>query len=179
MAQGKKYIKRGHFKMFNCHENPTMPPPRGAAPVALLDEISDEESYAISFLRHWSSDEKSKTKVIAELVKHLGKHRAPDAEQCLDTLHFFLTTHPITPIIYHDLTCDCVGAHEACFANFITLAANAKKKDALIFASLLVNPRFLEVFHQSGEKFGLAIKLISQSEKVSKTHHTSETAGAR
>ena len=66
--------------------------------------------------------------------------------------------------MYHDLTCDCVGAHEACFANFITLAANAKKKDALIFASLLVNPRFLEVFHQFGKKFGLAIKLIDKTE---------------
>jgi hypothetical protein len=89
MVQGKKYIKRGHFKMFNCHENPTMPPRRGAAPVAFLDEISDEESYAISFLRHWSSDEKSKTKVIAELVKHLGKHRATTLSSALRHCTFF------------------------------------------------------------------------------------------
>ena len=41
--------------MFNCHENPIMPPPRGAVAVSFINELTICEKSAVFFLRYWGS----------------------------------------------------------------------------------------------------------------------------
>jgi hypothetical protein len=91
----------------------------------------------------------------------LGLKQGYATTDCLDKICQLLTENARRPLMYHDVLCDCVGAHEACFANFIRLAAKKQKKDAMIFACLLINSTLLGTIYDLGEKFGLALKLIT------------------
>jgi hypothetical protein len=167
LGKGKGNLKENErYPMHNCHENPIMPPPRGGAPVSFIEEMSPVESYAISFLRLWCSGPKSKQKVVNELVMQLGLKQGYATTDCLDKICQLLTENARRPLMYHDVLCDCVGAHEACFANFIRLAAKKQKKDAMIFACLLVNSTLLGSIYDLGEEFGLALKLITSPAQV-------------
>jgi hypothetical protein len=162
LGKGKGNPKENErYPMRNYHENPETPPPRGGGPVSFIQEMSPVESYAISFLRLWCSGPKSKQKVVNELVMQLGLKQGFATTDCLDKICQLLTKNARRPLMYHDVLCDCVGAHEACFANFIGLAAKKQKKDAMIFACLLVNTKLLGSIYDLGQQFGLALKLIT------------------
>ena len=138
--------------MLNCHENPIMPPPRGAVAVSFINDLTICEKSAVSFLRHWGST-KTQRSAIGELIWQLGKERGQSGIQCLDQISIILQEQSRRTFLYHDIVCDCVGAHEMCFAKLISLSAKSQKTDAMIFANHIVKPQALEEIYNLAQKF--------------------------
>ena len=43
----------------------------------------------------------------------------------------------------HSIECRCLGGDEACFANLVATAAEGEREDALLMATLMVEPSVL------------------------------------
>ena len=151
--------------MLNCHENPIMPPPRGAVAVSLIDELTILEKSAVSFLRHWGST-KTQPAAIGELIWQLGKERGQQGIKFLDQISIILKGKSRRPFLYHDIICDCVGAHEMCFAKLMELSAKNQKTDAMIFANHLVKPQALEEIYSVAQKFSHILILMIKPDNL-------------
>ena len=152
--------------MLNCHTIPTMPPPRGAASVCFINDLTIIEQAAISFLRHWGS-RKTRQIVIAELIWQLGNSEGHDGIRYLDQIVIILSEKSRRTFLHHDIICDCVGAHEISFAKLIYLASTENKNDAMIFANNLVKPPFLNELYSLAQKFGKKLeKMIKKDHLV-------------
>ena len=151
--------------MLNCHENPIMPPPRGAVAVSFINELTICEKSAVFFLRYWGST-KTQPAAIGELIWQLGKEEGQSGIQCLDQISIILTEKSRRPFLYHDVICDCVGAHEMCFAKLISLSAKNQKTDAMIFANHLVKPQALEGIYNLAQKFSHILNLMIRPDNL-------------
>ena len=58
----------------------------------------------------------------------------------------------------HAADCACLGADEACFANFIATATTGEREDALLMAMLLVRPDVAPQLCAVAMNLGLALK---------------------
>ena len=66
--------------------------------------------------------------------------------------------HGRRPMMRHAVKCKCIGADEACFANFIAVASEGNREDAMLIATLMVRPHLAAVITSLATDFGLALK---------------------
>ncbi len=78
----------------------------------------------------------------------------------------------------HSVQCKCLGADEACFANFIATAATGEREDAMLIATLLVRPDVAPLIVSLAADVGLAFMrmcLSAPREMAAPSHETQKT----
>ena len=142
----------GSAKMTRTHSQPE------ATPVGILTDLEAIAVASVIYLRLWHNGAESQSKVWNELAVGLGSVQGRKALQAFDQLRALWEMHGRRPMIQHDVNCHCLGPDEACFANFITTAADGEHADAMLIATLLVQPNIAPLIASLATDFGLALK---------------------
>lgn len=131
---------------------------RGGAPVGFLTELNDLEADAVTYLRLWCDGHAGQSQVAFDFEAALGPQQGNKALRALEGLFDLCARHGRRPLMRHATTCKCLGADEACFANFVATAVTGEREDALMIAMLLVRPDIAPVVTSLAMEFGLALK---------------------
>lgn len=149
--------------------------PRGGAPVGVLADLDPLEANAVLYLRHWSNGAKGRDAVSKEMVTLLGLPRGEAAIEALDNLLALCRDYGRRPLMHHHMRCTCLGADEACFANFVAAAADGERDDALLLATLLVRPDVAPMLASVAFEFGLLLRRAAERAPARPTTHPAET----
>lgn len=136
-------------------------PHRGGAPVGFVAELDSVEAGAVLYLRLWCEGPAALQQIRKDFTGSLGPEAGQEALQCFDQLCALCVRHGRRPLMRHEVTCRCLGADEACFANFIATAAEGDREDAILIATLLVRADMAMCLFALAVTFGLALKRIS------------------
>ena len=131
---------------------------RGGSPVGYLNELGDIESSAVLYFRLWCDGPESQKDVYNDFSTVLGDLLGRKSVKSLERISQLFADHGRRPLMRHDVECNCLGADEACFANLVGAAAEGEREDAMLFATLLVNPDFCPWVVALAQNFGLALK---------------------
>lgn len=129
----------------------------GGAPVGLVSDLDDLEARAVACLRLWQSGADRRKGLTNELTARLGPQRAQAAMSVLDSLFDLCAQHARRPLIRHQVNCACLGADEACFAQFIATAARGEREDAMLIAMLIVRVDVAPILTSLAQQAGLAL----------------------
>ena len=129
----------------------------GGAPVGLVSDLDDLEARAVACLRLWQSGAAHRRGLRNELTARLGSSRAQHALSTLETLFDLCAQHARRPLMRHQVDCSCLGADEACFAQFIATAAHGEREDAMLLAMLIVRGDVAPVLTGLAQQAGLAL----------------------
>ncbi len=131
---------------------------RGGATVGSLATLPALEAEAVLCLRHWFSGPEARRRMQAQLSATLGSEGAEDAVKHFGQLCQLCLSHVRRPLVRHGLQCDCQGADENVFANFIACAAEGDHADAMMMATLIVAPQMAPGLMSAATEFGQALK---------------------
>jgi len=137
-------------------------PKRGGAPVGYLSELSDVEATAVLCLRLWNTgDARLDAPALGEMMRALGRAEGKRLFQAFEQICTLCAHHGRRPLVRHSPGCECLGADEACFANFIATASEGDREDAMLIASMLVRADMAPCLASLAETFGLSLKRMS------------------
>ena len=150
---------------------------RGGAPVGYLEELPDIESSAVLYLRLWSDGREARAQVWNDFAITLGQTQGRVALKSFERLFSLAAQHGRRPLMRHDVTCRCLGADEAAFANFVGAAAAGDREDAMLIATLLVRSDMASTITDLAEQFGFALRriLLRANRQGPTAHHTSQS----
>lgn len=134
------------------------PSKRGAAPVGLVGELDAIEAATVVYLRLWNDSIEGQDQVRWDFAAMLGTDQGHRAARALEELCNLCTQHGRRPLLRHAVQCSCVGADESCFANFVAVAAEGEREDAMLIATLLVRPDVAPLVTALAMDVGLALK---------------------
>jgi len=117
---------------------PAAAPPRGAAPVGLIDELPPAEAAAILYFRLWCDGPSGRARIHADLCSRLGPAEADLAAGVFDALMATVLSGMRRPLMRHGTECRCFGGDESAFANMVAAALSDEIEDAMIFAAALM-----------------------------------------
>ncbi|MCH2077541.1 MAG: hypothetical protein MK180_11820 [Rhodobacteraceae bacterium] len=137
--------------------------PRGGAPVGLLSELDCVEAGAVIYLRLWSEGPDEQAMVCQEFDALLGYEKGRNATESFGKLCEICARHCRRPLLRHGLNCKCLGADEACFANFVGYATDGEREDAFLLAATMVRPNMASALVTLAQDFGLALKSMARS----------------
>lgn len=123
--------------------------PRGAAPVARIDDLEELEAAAVLMLR-------ARADGIGPPAV-LGPAGAA-AAAAFDALLAALATGARRPLARHAASCPCVGADENALAVLVATAATGEREDAMLVALPLCRPAHLPMVVDAAERAGLALR---------------------
>ncbi|MBZ8118314.1 hypothetical protein KUD11_06595 [Roseovarius sp. LXJ103] len=136
---------------------------RGGAPVGRIADLDAVEAAAVIYFRLWCDGAPSRSQVEDDFCALLGPVHGKSALTALGDMLELCARHGRRPLMRHGLTCTCLGADEACFANFIASAACGPREDALMMAMLIVRPDVAPVLTAMATQFGLALSRMQLS----------------
>ena len=110
---------------------------KGATPVAVLSDLSTEEHLAIYYFRCTFEAPSVLMDIHGEFCSYLGEKIADRTIGALNALITKLQKDGRRTLTRHQLSCNCVGVDENCFAHLVTRATLDDKKDAMLIAVLL------------------------------------------
>ncbi len=134
---------------------------RGGAPVGLLADLDAVSAASVIYLRMWCNGVRTQADVWNDLAGTLGPQRGRQALHSFEQLCDLCARHGRRPLVRHSLKCKCLGADEACFANFIATAVDGERDDTLLMATLLVRADIAPVIASLATEFGLALKQMN------------------
>lgn len=134
---------------------------RGGAPVGFVSELGVVEAGAVRYLRLWCEGPESQNRVWSDFSRSLGTADSRAALQSFEALCDLCTRHARRPLMRHHVSCECLGADESCFANFIGYASEEEREDALMLAATFVRADMAAVLVGLAQEFGLALKRMS------------------
>lgn len=141
--------------------NAMSPAHRGGAPVGYVTELGPVEAGAVLYLRLWCDGPDAQTQVWNDFATALGPEKGRKALKSFETLCDLCVRHGRRPLMRHNVTCKCLGADEACFANFVGYASEGDREDALMIATTIVRPDMAAVLVGVAEEFGLALRRMA------------------
>lgn len=147
---------------------------RGGAPVGLVTELPEVEMGAVLYLRLWCDGPEAQAQVWNDFASGLGARHGRSALKAFERLCSMAVDHGRRPLMRHQITCRCLGADEAAFANLIGAAAEGERDDAMILASIIVRPDLALSVAALAEEFGLALKRLLMHGQL-----TGKAAGSR
>lgn len=130
---------------------------RGGAPVGLVSDLGAAEILAVLYLRLWSDSDRGRDEVALALARGLGEAQGEAAVLAFDALFDLCCRYGRRPLLHHNVTCRCLGADEACFANFVVGAAEGEREDAILMATLLVRADAAPMLAEIACDVGLAL----------------------
>ena len=110
---------------------------KGATPVAVLSDLSTEEHLAVYYFRCTFEVPSVLKDIHREFCSYLGEDVADRTIGALNALIIKLQKDGRRRLTRHQLSCNCVGVDENCFAQLVTRATLDDKKDAMLIAVLL------------------------------------------
>lgn len=132
---------------------------RGAAPVARLDDLTEEEAWTIAAIRLWSEEGGAGNAALAEAVAgRIGRERGRRVSSLFGDLMTLMADHARRPILRHRPACSCVGADEAVIANFVTASTQGPREDAMLIATLLLRPDVAPLAVSLAQMLGLELR---------------------
>ncbi len=140
---------------------------RGGAPVGFLEELGVVEAGAVHLLRQWSDGKSQRDHLYRRFEQQLGHEWGCATLETFAALCKLCHRYGRRPLMRHHCACRCLGADEACFANFIACAADGDDEDALLIATLLVRADYAHSAAALARDVGLALKRVGALEVVS------------
>ncbi|TCS67179.1 hypothetical protein [Primorskyibacter sedentarius] len=137
------------------------PQHRGGAPVGYLDELGAVEAGAVLYLRLWCNGAEAQQQVWNDFAGTLGTRHGRSALQSLEDLCQLCSRHGRRPLMRHHVSCKCLGADEACFANFVAAASEGAREDAMMLATLLVRPDMAPCIVDLAQSLGIALRRMA------------------
>lgn len=126
--------------------------------VADLEKV---ESGAILYLRLWCDGPAAQARVWNDFAGALGPEAGRNALRAFEALCDLCARYGRRPLMRHPVNCKCIGADEACFANFVAAASEGDREDALLIATMLVRADIAMGLLAHAEAFGLALKRMA------------------
>jgi hypothetical protein len=136
--------------------------PRGGAPVGILDDLDRAEALAVLCLRLWCDGARGQGEVARTFAKGLGEDRAASALEAFAGLLDLCVRYGRRPLMHHKVGCRCLGADEACFANFLMSAAEEEREDAMLLATLMVRADAAPILAEAGRAVGLTLRSLAR-----------------
>jgi len=134
---------------------------RGGSAVGQIRDLGPVEAGAVLYLRLWCEGSGSRDRLCADFHTSLGAEVGQQAVRSIDEICDMLLRYGRRPLLRHHLACTCVGADEACFANFIAAASEGDREDAALIATLLVRADLALCLLKQAETVGLALKQMA------------------
>ncbi len=131
---------------------------RGGAPVGYITELTGPEAASVIYLRLWCEGGSRKQEIFGDFASVFDEQQADRLTQTFGELCRMCVQHGRRPLIRHSVQCKCLGGDEACFANFISYAADGEREDALLMATLMVRPDMAPLLTSLATEIGLAFK---------------------
>tara|TARA_Y100001968_G_C19128256_1_gene605379 strand:- start:100 stop:600 length:501 start_codon:yes stop_codon:yes gene_type:complete len=110
---------------------------KGATPIAVLSDLSTEEHLAVYYFRCTFETPGVLMDIHREFCSYLGEKVADRTIGALNALITKIQKNGRRRLTRHQLSCNCVGVDENCFAQLVTRATLDEKKDAMLIAVLL------------------------------------------
>ena len=133
---------------------------QGGVAVGQLSDQPRLEACFIIYFRMWCDGPDGQSAVWNDLSRGLGQRHGRAALKSLEQLFAVCTEHRRRPLMRHAIGCSCLGADEACFANFISVATDGDREDALLIATLLVRADIAPLLTSLATDFGIALKTM-------------------
>lgn len=134
---------------------------RGAAPIGYVSELGPIEAGAVLHLRRWCEGPEAWRSVSADLSAAVGPEQARRALGAFEELCNLCALHGRRPLMRHDPGCQCLGSDEACFANFIAVASEGEREDAILIATMIVRADMAPCLAGLAETFGLVLRRMA------------------
>ncbi len=139
--------------------------------VGYVTELSPVEAGAVIYLRLWSEGPERYSEIWNDFSSCLGVQRGEQALKSFEDLCKLCSAYGRRQLMRHSVNCKCLGADEACFANFIGTATEGEREDALMIATVIVRADMAQPLVSLAQDFGLAMK--SMSAHLNRIEHTS------
>ena len=133
---------------------------KGATPVAVLSDLSTEEHLAIYYFRCTFETPSVLMDIHREFCSYLGEKVADRTIGALHALITKLQKDGRRKLTRHQLSCNCVGVDENCFAQLVTRASLDDKRDAMLIAVLLSDANVAAELVYVAEDFGKGIRAL-------------------
>ncbi|WP_106746323.1 hypothetical protein [Yoonia maritima] len=133
---------------------------QGGAAVGQLSDQPRLEACIVLYFRMWCDGPDSQEAVWNDLSLGLGQAHGRATLKTLEQLFAICTEHRRRPLMRHAVGCSCLGADEACFANFVATATEGDREDALLIATLLVRADIAPLITSLASDLGLALKTM-------------------
>lgn len=134
---------------------------RGGAPVGYITNLDAVQTSAVIYLRLWCDGHEGQERTKNDFELALGVAQGSAAVHYLAQICELCIQHGRRPLMRHKVSCECHGADENCFANFIGCAVDGQNEDAMLIATLLVRPDFSPSLAGLAQHFGIALKRMS------------------
>lgn len=131
---------------------------RGGAAVGFMSDLNSVEAATVDCLRRWSDGPEAQADLWNDMSSAMGSQNARRAVQSFDQLYGLCARFGRRKLMRHSVACECLGADEACFANFIGAAADGQREDAMMIATLLVRADYAPIVTTLATDFGLALR---------------------
>ena len=139
---------------------------QGGTAVGLLDALAPMEAAAVAYLRLWCDGPETRPLVWNDFAVLLGPAQGRGAVGALERLCVLCVRHGRRPLMRHQVDCRCLGADEACFANFVATAASGDRDDALWLASMMVRAEIAPLLVSEAQQLGLALRRMALRAKA-------------
>jgi len=126
-----------------------------------LTELGPVEAKAVLYLRLWCDGPDAQQQVWNDFARELGSENGRKALKSFETLCSLCVRHGRRPLMRHHATCECLGADESCFANFVGYASEGEREDALMIATTIVRPDMAPSLVGLAQDFGLALRRMA------------------
>lgn len=126
-----------------------------------IGQLADQAQLArcvIVYFRKWCDGPEGQAAVWNDLAAGLGAAQGRATLEILESLFDLCARHRRRPLMRHAVNCQCVGADEACFAHFVTTAAEGDREDAMLIATLLVRTDMAPIVAPLAADLGRALK---------------------
>lgn len=130
---------------------------RGAAPVGALDALPPAEAFAVRWLRLWCDGTEGWAAMDREMTDLVGPQHARALGESFDLTCRMMLEFRRRPLVRHAAACPCLGADEAAFAHFLTLAALGEREEAMLVSVLLVRADRAPLLVDAAARLGLAL----------------------
>ena len=134
---------------------------RGAAPVGYVSDLDAVEAGAVLYFRLWNDGAEGQSRAATDFAHALGARHGAGALNALEQICGLCTRHGRRPLLRHDVTCQCLGADEACLAHMVGSATTGEREDAMLIATLMVRADMAPGLAGLAETLGLALHRMS------------------
>lgn len=150
---------------------------RGGVPVGKMKFLPRFEAGVVFYLRLWSDGTEAQSHMRKDFTIALGREWGTQSYRTFQELCRMIGRFGHRPMMRHHLDCECLGADENVFANFVAAAAEGSREDAMMLASLIVRPDAAPMLTSLAEDIGHALRsMTSQPQTTPLPSHTATAA---
>lgn len=128
--------------------------PAGAAKVGDITLMPPEDRFVVELFRG---------------QPHARRHS--DVAKVSGQLLALMHSHGRRPLQPHGAACDCLGADEAVFLEFIKRAAAGEREDATLMALLMIRAEVAPLAVSLAEQLGLLVRMLVRVEAIDVPYH--------